>query len=97
MGVMVETNLAEGAQKAPNGREGLKRGVSITDACVSWETTKQLLHDLNDVRPSPLSFVLASRADCVLLWPFRLSPRGGKRRLQYRSLELGLRCHGILE
>ncbi|GAA6018353.1 hypothetical protein JCM10207_000815 [Rhodosporidiobolus poonsookiae] len=48
MGVMVESNLAEGAQKAPNGREGLKRGVSITDACVDWETTKQLLHDLND-------------------------------------------------
>lgn len=50
MGVMVESNLAEGAQKAPNGREGLKRGVSITDACVDWATTKQLLHDLNEVR-----------------------------------------------
>ncbi|POY72835.1 putative 3-deoxy-7-phosphoheptulonate synthase [Rhodotorula taiwanensis] len=48
MGVMVESNLAEGAQKAPNGREGLKRGVSITDACVDWVTTKQLLHDLNE-------------------------------------------------
>ncbi|GAA5953816.1 hypothetical protein JCM10213_006437 [Rhodosporidiobolus nylandii] len=48
MGVMVESNLEEGAQKAPNGREGLKRGVSITDACVDWETTKKLLHDLND-------------------------------------------------
>ncbi|GAA5899575.1 hypothetical protein JCM6882_001154 [Rhodosporidiobolus microsporus] len=47
MGVMVESNLEEGAQKAPNGREGLKRGVSITDACVDWPTTQKLLHDLN--------------------------------------------------
>ncbi|BGP51484.1 hypothetical protein JCM10450v2_007426 [Rhodotorula kratochvilovae] len=46
-GIMLESNLAEGAQKAPNGREGLKRGVSITDACVDWETTKTLLRDLN--------------------------------------------------
>lgn len=55
MGVMVESNLEEGAQKAPNGREGLKRGVSITDACVDWQTTKKLLHDLNDVSPNPLT------------------------------------------
>ncbi|GAA5863397.1 hypothetical protein JCM8547_006969 [Rhodosporidiobolus lusitaniae] len=48
MGVMVESNLEEGAQKAPNGREGLKRGVSITDACVDWETTKGLLRDLSE-------------------------------------------------
>lgn len=50
MGVMVESNLEEGAQKAPNGREGLKRGVSITDACVDWQTTKGLLRDLSEVR-----------------------------------------------
>ncbi|BGP35183.1 hypothetical protein JCM10296v2_007015 [Rhodotorula toruloides] len=47
-GIMVESNLDEGAQKAPNGRQGLKRGVSITDACVDWETTKQMLRNLND-------------------------------------------------
>lgn len=55
-GIMLESNLEEGAQKAPNGRQGLKRGVSITDACVSWATTKQLLHDLNNVRPCSQSF-----------------------------------------
>ena len=49
-GIMLESNLEEGAQKAPNGREGLKRGVSITDACVSWDVTKGLLRDLNAVR-----------------------------------------------
>lgn len=52
-GIMIESNLDEGAQKAPNGRQGLKRGVSITDACVNWETTKQMLRDLNDVRLLP--------------------------------------------
>lgn len=58
-GIMLESNLEEGAQKAPNGREGLKRGVSITDACVSWDVTKGLLRDLNAVRRS--SSTLSSR------------------------------------
>lgn len=32
MGVMVESNLEEGRQDiGPNGREGLRRGVSVTD------------------------------------------------------------------
>lgn len=55
MGVMIESNLEAGNQKTPNGKEGLKRGVSITDACVDWETTKPLLRALNEVR-SPLPF-----------------------------------------
>lgn len=49
MGVMVESNLEEGNQKAPNGKEGLKRGVSITDACVSWQQTVPMLRSLNEV------------------------------------------------
>ncbi|GAA5995026.1 hypothetical protein JCM5350_005878 [Sporobolomyces pararoseus] len=48
MGVMIESNLEEGAQKCPNGKVGLKRGVSITDACVSWETTKTMLRELDE-------------------------------------------------
>ena len=50
MGVMIESNLAAGNQKVPNGKVGLKRGVSITDACVDWETTKPMLRALDDVR-----------------------------------------------
>lgn len=49
MGVMIESNLAAGNQKTPNGKVGLARGVSITDACVDWETTKPMLRSLNDV------------------------------------------------
>ncbi|KAG9014913.1 hypothetical protein FRB90_005124 [Tulasnella sp. 427] len=47
-GVMVESNLVEGKQDVPpEGPQCLKYGVSITDGCVSWETTIDLLRDLN--------------------------------------------------
>jgi 3-deoxy-7-phosphoheptulonate synthase len=47
MGVMIESNLAEGNQKVPaEGPAGLKRGVSITDACIGWETTVEVLDEL---------------------------------------------------
>ena len=44
-GVMIESNLFEGKQSIPagGGKAGLKYGVSITDGCVSWETTKEML------------------------------------------------------
>jgi 3-deoxy-7-phosphoheptulonate synthase len=47
VGVMIESNIHEGAQKVPaEGPTGLKKGVSITDACISWETTIDVLEDL---------------------------------------------------
>jgi 3-deoxy-7-phosphoheptulonate synthase len=49
MGVMIESNLEAGNQKTPNGKIGLKRGVSITDACVDWTMTIPMLKELNDV------------------------------------------------
>ncbi|KAK4888823.1 Phospho-2-dehydro-3-deoxyheptonate aldolase amt16, partial [Elasticomyces elasticus] len=40
IGVMIESNINEGAQKVPpEGPAGLKKGVSITDACIDWDTT----------------------------------------------------------
>ena len=49
VGVMIESNLNEGAQKVPKeGPAGLKRGVSITDACVNWDTTVEVLEQLAD-------------------------------------------------
>jgi 3-deoxy-7-phosphoheptulonate synthase len=45
--VMIESNIHEGSQKVPSdGPAGLKRGISITDACIGWETTIQVLTDL---------------------------------------------------
>ena len=47
MGVMIESNINEGAQKVPKeGKAGLKYGVSITDACIGWEDTEKVLEDL---------------------------------------------------
>ena len=44
---MIESNLHEGSQKvAAEGPSGLKRGVSITDACIDWDTTVTVLEGL---------------------------------------------------
>jgi 3-deoxy-7-phosphoheptulonate synthase len=43
IGMMVESNLEEGNQKVPKDLKELKYGVSITDACVGWETTERML------------------------------------------------------
>ena len=43
VGVMLESNLHEGRQDIPEDLSKLKYGVSITDACIGWETTESLL------------------------------------------------------
>lgn len=44
---MIESNINEGNQKVPpEGPSGLKKGVSITDACINWESTVEVLEDL---------------------------------------------------
>ena len=49
MGVMIESNIDEGNQKVPpEGPSGLKKGVSITDACLGWDTTVEVLNQLAD-------------------------------------------------
>ncbi|KFA46546.1 hypothetical protein S40293_09175 [Stachybotrys chartarum IBT 40293] len=49
MGVMIESNINEGNQKVPpEGRSGLKYGVSITDACINWTNTETVLEQLAD-------------------------------------------------
>ena len=50
MGVMVESNVHEGSQKlecAAGAKERLKYGVSVTDACIGWEQTEDVLRDLS--------------------------------------------------
>lgn len=47
VGVMIESNINEGNQKVPaQGPSGLKKGVSITDACISWDVTVEVLEQL---------------------------------------------------
>lgn len=47
MGVMIESHINEGSQKVPkDGKDGLRYGVSITDACIGWEDTEAVLAGL---------------------------------------------------
>jgi len=43
MGVMLESHLFEGNQPMPKTPGDLKYGVSLTDACLGWETTERML------------------------------------------------------
>ncbi|MBI9091086.1 MAG: 3-deoxy-7-phosphoheptulonate synthase [Desulfobacterium sp.] len=43
VGMMLESNLNEGSQACNVDPSQLKYGVSITDECISWETTEQLI------------------------------------------------------
>jgi len=45
IGMMLESNLNEGQQKNTGDLNTMKYGVSITDACISWETTEGLILD----------------------------------------------------
>lgn len=43
VGVMIESNIEAGNQKIPADLSELKYGCSVTDACIDWETTAQML------------------------------------------------------
>jgi 3-deoxy-7-phosphoheptulonate synthase len=43
IGLMLESHLFEGNQLIPQNLSELRYGVSITDSCISWETTERLL------------------------------------------------------
>jgi len=45
VGVMLESNLKEGNQKIPQDITQLQYGVSITDACIDWETTEKMIRE----------------------------------------------------
>ena len=45
MGLLLESNLEPGRQSWHPGTP-LKRGISITDACIGWEETEKLLHEI---------------------------------------------------
>lgn len=43
VGLMLESNLCEGNQENTCDLSSMKYGVSITDACISWEATEKLI------------------------------------------------------
>ncbi|MCS3433916.1 3-deoxy-7-phosphoheptulonate synthase AroF [Klebsiella sp. BIGb0407] len=59
IGLMIESNIFEGNQSSEQPRSAMKYGVSVTDACIDWETTDSLLREIHN----DMSTVLASRKD----------------------------------
>jgi 3-deoxy-7-phosphoheptulonate synthase len=57
VGLMVESFLVAGNQSIPSDRTKLKYGCSVTDACVGWDTTTQMLREAHQ----SLSKVLPQR------------------------------------
>jgi 3-deoxy-7-phosphoheptulonate synthase len=47
-GVMIESNINEGNQSIPDDLSQLRYGVSVTDACISWESTEKSLKKMAD-------------------------------------------------
>ncbi|MEH6627695.1 MAG: 3-deoxy-7-phosphoheptulonate synthase [Motiliproteus sp.] len=48
VGLMVESNLEWGSQSIPENLSDLKYGVSVTDACIDWDTTEKSLRQMAD-------------------------------------------------
>lgn len=55
IGLMVESNIGEGNQSIPEDLSQLKYGVSITDACVDWDTTLDMIRSLRSKVKDPIS------------------------------------------
>ena len=48
VGIMVESNLNFGNQSIPEDLSELKYGVSVTDACINWETTEKSILEMHE-------------------------------------------------
>ena len=48
IGLMLESNIGWGNQSIPEDRSQLKYGVSVTDACVDWATTEEMILGLRN-------------------------------------------------
>lgn len=48
VGLMVESNIGWGNQSIPDDLNDLEYGVSVTDACVDWETTEEMIRELRN-------------------------------------------------
>ncbi|EPI2107018.1 MULTISPECIES: 3-deoxy-7-phosphoheptulonate synthase [Providencia] len=46
-GIMLESHINEGNQTSEQARDSMKYGVSVTDACINWQTTETVLRKLH--------------------------------------------------
>ncbi len=49
IGLMIESHINAGNQSAEQPVSAMKYGVSITDACIDWDTTDQLLRKIANI------------------------------------------------
>ncbi|MFP2770564.1 3-deoxy-7-phosphoheptulonate synthase [Oceanisphaera sp. KMM 10153] len=54
LGIMLESHLHEGNQSSEQPRSEMRYGVSITDACIDWDTTAELLERCHQQLAAPL-------------------------------------------
>ena len=54
-GVMIESNINEGNQSIPDDLSQLKYGISVTDACINWESTEKSLKKMADALSAHLN------------------------------------------
>ncbi len=60
IGLMLESHLNDGNQKLGSDASTLEYGVSITDACINWETTETLLDTMASELHTPLQARISS-------------------------------------
>jgi len=48
IGIMVESNIGPGNQKLSSNRDEMTYGVSVTDACIDWESTETTLRNMRE-------------------------------------------------
>jgi len=49
-GIMLESNIEKGNQKILKNINDMKKGVSVTDACINFDTTSELLGMINEMK-----------------------------------------------
>ena len=54
IGAMIESFLHEGNQPVPKNAGDIKYGISVTDACISWETTERMLRHGHSMLPASI-------------------------------------------
>lgn len=67
---MPESHINAGNQSITDDLSELKYSVSVTDACIDWEATDKLLHNLHDLLQQPLS---SRQPACLRLETHRLN------------------------
>lgn len=60
IGLMLESHINDGNQKLTDDVQALQYGVSITDACINWQTTETLLASMAQQLHAPLTARVSS-------------------------------------